>query len=59
MKSQKGLSIVKYSRQWDIPIIKLRYSIIRMCTISKRKKDVHIISKDTLNVVNLLKMTKM
>ena len=38
MKSQKGLSTVKYPRRWDIPIIELKYSIIKMCTISKRKK---------------------
>ena len=36
MKSQKGLSTVKYSRQWDIPIIKLKYTIIRLCTIFKK-----------------------
>ena len=51
MKSQKGLSTVKCSRRWDTPIIKLKYSIIRMCTISKGKKDVHIINKYTLNVI--------
>ena len=36
MKSQKGLSTVKYSRRWDIPIIKSKYSIIRLCTIFKK-----------------------
>ena len=51
MKLQKGLSTIKYPKRWDIPFIKLKYSIIRMYTIFKRKKDVHIISKDTLNVI--------
>ena len=45
MKSQKDLSSVKYSRRWDIPILKLKYSIIKMCTI-KEKKDVHNINNN-------------
>ena len=58
MKSQKGLSTVMYSRRWDIPIIKLKYSIIRICTISDRKKRcTHY--KQRHFECDLLKMTKM
>ena len=56
MKSQKGLSTVKYSRRWDIPIIKLKYSIIRLCTIFK-KGCAHY--KQRHFECDLLKMTKM